>query len=165
MKFISSVLLAGSILLVGCSTTNTKSQKGGDLKVKVSSDLKADLDVDTTKKIVGTVHFQRILGIWDLKGSENFIEGVTYDGDEKWFLSGIFGKGIVEEAKSAAAYKAVVPAKADVIVAPQYIIKVKSYFFGAFRDVTAQVTGYGATIKDIKPRGPRQGMGPGVLKQ
>jgi len=66
--------------------------------------------------------------------------------------AGWFGPGIVEETKSAAAYKAVVPGKVDIIVAPQYITKVNSYFFGMYKEVTATVTGYAGRVKNIRQK-------------
>jgi hypothetical protein len=150
MKLVSLTILASTMLFVSCSTTVNRSQKSGGLDVKVRSDLKADVEVDTSKKIQGAAKHIKLFGLFDIKTSTNFADGVTYNGDggSSWFsfLSG----GVVEETKSAAAYNAVVPNKADVIVAPQYIIKVQSYFFGAWKDVTAQVTGYAGRIKDIK---------------
>lgn len=146
MKFLSVVAL---FALVSCSTTNHMSQKAGGLNVAVKSNLQADLDVDMSKKIVGKAHHVRVLGI-HTQESMNYADGVSYDGASGGGMMSFFGPGMEEAAKSAAAYNATVANKADVIVAPQYIVKVKSYFFGAYKEVTAQVWGYGAKIRDIK---------------
>jgi hypothetical protein len=126
-----------------------RSQKSGSLDVKVRSDLQADVEVDMSKKIQGTAKHTKLFGMIDIKTSKNFADGVSYDGGNSSAFS-LFSGGVVDETKSAAAYNAVVPNKADVLVAPQYMIKVESYFFGAWKEVTANVSGYAGRIKDIK---------------
>lgn len=146
MKLLPMLFVAATILVTGCSTTMNKSQKSGMLDVKVKSDLQADVDVDMTKKIVGTASHSKLFGLFNIKSSQNYVDGVAYDGGTS---GGWFGGGMIEDTKSAAAYNAVVPNKADVIVAPQYLIKVKSYFFGTYKEVTAQVSGYAGRIRNI----------------
>ena len=145
MKLLPMLVLALSFLSVSCSTKLHKSQKSGSLEVKVKSDLQADVEVDMSKKIMGTASHSRLFGLFYIKSSHNYVDGVSYDGDS----SGWFSSGLVDSTKSAAAYNAVVPNKADVIVAPQYLIKIKSYFFGAYKEVTAQVSGYAGKIRNI----------------
>jgi hypothetical protein len=147
MKFIAIVM--ASAFLVSCSTTTNRSQKSGSLDVRVKSDLQADMDIDMSKKISGTAHHTKLFGIFDIKTSKNYVDGVAYDGGASGMS--LLGPSMVDETKSAAAYNAVVPNKADVIVAPQYHIKVESWFFGAWKEVTAQVTGYAGRITNIKP--------------
>lgn len=149
MKFLSLAVIASSLFLVSCSsTTMNRSQKSGSLDVSVKSNLNADVDVDMSKKISGTAKHTKLFGIFDIKTSKHYADGVAYDGGGSGFS--LFSGGIVEDTKSAAAYRAVVPNKADVLVAPQYLIKVESYFFGAWKEVTAQVSGYAGRIKSIK---------------
>lgn len=146
MKVIA--ILASTFLFVSCSSTMNRSQKSGSLDVKVKSDLQADMDIDMAKKISGTAKHTKLFGLIDIKTSKNYADGVAYDGAAQGFS--LFTGGVVEDAKSAAAYNAVVPNKADVLVAPQYLIKVESYFFGAWKEVTAQVSGYAGRIKNIR---------------
>ena len=115
MKLLPMFVLVVSFLSVGCSTNMHKSQKGGLLDVKVKSDLQADVEVDMSKKIAGTASHSRLFGLFYVKNSQNFVDGVSFDGEN----SGWFSSGIVDSTKSAAAYNAVVPNKADVLVAPQ----------------------------------------------
>lgn len=150
MKLVSLAIIASTLTLVSCSSTVNRSQKSGGLDVKVTSNLQADMDVDMSKKIQGTAHHTKLFGLIDIKSSKNYADGVAYDGAAGGGFS-LFQGGIVEDTKSAAAYNAVVPNKADVLVAPQYMIKVESYFFGAWKEVTAQVTGYAGRIKNISP--------------
>lgn len=148
MKVLSILALTA---FVSCSTTNHLSQKTGGMNVSVRSNLHADVEVDMTKKIIGKAHHVRILGI-HTESSRNYADGVTYDtGAGGGGLFGFFGPGMEESAKSAAAYNATVPNKADVLVAPQYLVKVKSYFFGAYKEVHAQVWGYSGKVRNITP--------------
>jgi hypothetical protein len=140
--------LLTAFLLVGCSSKAHLAQRSGNLDLQVKSRLQADIEVDMQKKIVGRSYHSSVFGI-DIKSSRNYADGVTY-GDQKGksgFL--FFGPGIVEEAKSAAAYNATVPNKADVLVAPQYHVKVNSWFFGLYKEVHAQVWGYAGKIRNI----------------
>jgi hypothetical protein len=103
-----------------------------------------------SKKIMGKAHHIRIFG-FHTKKSLNYADGVSYgvDSSSGGPLS-FMGSGMEEEAKSAAAYNAAVSNKADVIVAPQYFVKVKSYVFGLYKEVNAQIWGYSGKIIDIK---------------
>jgi len=145
MKFM--IVLTLAFIFTGCSSVH-KSQKSGSIDLGVKSDLRADIDVDMSKKIMGTAQHSRLFGLIYVKSSENFAEGVTYNNEGESFLN--FWEGIETNTKRAAAYNAVSTNKADIIVAPQYIIKVKSYLFGAWKEVTAQISGYSGTIKNIK---------------
>ncbi|MES2526737.1 MAG: hypothetical protein V4598_06605 [Bdellovibrionota bacterium] len=144
------ILVSALAFLASCSTTNNLSQKSGGLNVAVKTNLQADLDIDMSKKIIGKAKHVRILG-FHTESSKNYADGVTYDGGSAGGgLFGMFGGGMEESAKSAAAYNATVPNKADVLVAPQYLLKVTSYFFGAYKEVSAQVWGYSGKIRNIK---------------
>jgi hypothetical protein len=145
MKNTSLGILVALMAMSSCSTTYNKNQKSSSLHVSAKSDLRADLDIDMTKKISGSATHTKLFGIFDLKTSQSYVDGVNYDVPASGFFSG----GVVEETKAAAAYNAVAPNKVDVIVAPQYVIKVKTVFLGAYKEVTAQVTGYGAKIRNI----------------
>ncbi len=148
MKF---VLILALTVLASCSSTNNLSQKSGALNVSLKSNLHADVDVDMQKKIVGKAHHIRVFGI-HTQSSTNYADGITYDGSagNGGGLFGFFGPGMEESAKSAAAYNATVPHKADVLVAPQYLVKVNSYFFGIYKEVHVQVWGYAGKIRNIR---------------
>jgi hypothetical protein len=149
MKFFKTTLIvASAMLFVSCSSTYNRSQRTAEVDVQIKSNLHADVEVDTSKKIQGTAKHTKLFGLIDIKSSKNYADGVNYGTDSSGFS--FFSGGIVEDTKSAAAFNAVVPNKADVLVAPQYFIKVESYFFGAWKEVTANVSGYAGKIKDIK---------------
>ncbi len=149
MKFILTALLLTQFY--SCSSTMNKTQDSGSINAKVEGRLTADIDVDMSKKIQGTAYQARLFGFIWLRSANHFADGVTYNG-APGVQSGWFGPSMEEETKSAAAYKAVVPNQVDLIVAPQYITKVHSYLFGAYKEVTATVTGYGARVKNIRQK-------------
>jgi len=143
------LLIATSFsFLIGCSTTINKGQNSGSVNVNINSHLKADVDVDMSRQVKGTANHKTLLWIFPIKSTDRFVDGVSYNGGESGFS--LFSGGMVEQTKSAAAYNAVVPNKVEVLVAPQYIVQVKSYFFGAWKEVTATVSGYAGKIRDFK---------------
>jgi hypothetical protein len=137
-----------SLIFTSCSTTLNKSQQAGGMNLNVQGNLQADVEVDMNRQVKGTAHHMKLLWIFPIKESHRFVDGVTYNGGDSGFQ--LFSGGMVEETKSAAAYNAVVPNKVDVLVAPQYVVKVKSYFFGAWKEVSATVTGYAGRIREFK---------------
>ncbi|HXH73755.1 MAG TPA: hypothetical protein VNJ08_02250 [Bacteriovoracaceae bacterium] len=141
-------LVLALCFLNGCSTTAHRSQSTGSLDASVKSNLHAEIDVDMTKQVKGTAHHQKVLWFIPVKDTNRYAEGVTYNGGGSGWNP--FAGGIVDETKAAAAYNAVVPNKIDVLVAPQYLVQVKSYVFGIWKDVTVSVTGYAGKIRDIK---------------
>ena len=108
----------------------------------IESHLKADITVDMTKKLTGAASCATLFGVIDLSGPSKYADGVF--ASTAGFLS--FGTG-PDDLKAAAAYNAVI-GKADVIVAPQYIIEKKSYL--VYSKTTVWVTGYAGTIKKIE---------------
>lgn len=143
------IVIAASFLLTGCASTLHKSQTSGTLDVGVAGNLQADIDVDMTKQVKGTAHHSKVLWLIPVKDTNRYAEGVTYGGNGSggWNL---LGPSLVDETKSAAAYNAVVPNKVEVLVAPQYLVQVKSYFFGIWKEVTVSVTGYAGKVRNIK---------------
>ena len=79
-------------------------------------------------------------------GSDNtYADGVNYTG------SGALNLNLLDstsKVKSAAAYKAISNAKADVLVAPIYFTKENNYIL--WKDIKATVRGYPANIKGIR---------------
>lgn len=130
-------------MTTGCTSVN-KSQRNSSINISVESHLDAHIDVDMSRKITGTAVEVRVLGI-TTKSSKYYADGVSYNGAG----GSLFG-GIAELAKAGAAYRAVRSEKnVDVIVAPQYVIKEKS-FFPFYKKVIATVTGYPGKIRSIK---------------
>lgn len=153
MKSLSLALLTASVLMTGCSTTLNKSQQSSSIDIATKSDLTADIDVDMNKVLKGSAQQVTVLGFIDIEKAEQFADGVTYNGGSSGFS--LFSGGIVESTKAAAAYRAVAKQEADVIVAPQYIVRVESKFLGLYKKVTASVTGYAGKIRNIRTTNKR----------
>lgn len=133
------------LLSVSCGTVTNRSIPSGSLALGVPNNLKADIQVDMTKKLSGVASATRVLGI-RINGSNNYMDGVTYGtGNEGGFS--LFDTS--DEVKSAAAYNAINGSNADVIIAPQYIIQ-KSGFLFFFSKTVVKVTGYPGVIKKIE---------------
>ena len=141
------ILILSMSFLFSCSTTTNRNQKSSALDVSLTSRLEAELDIDMSKKIHGTAKQSKLFGFINIHSAKDYVDGVNYDGSGSGFS--LFSGGVVEDTKSAAAYNAVVPNKADVIVAPQYVVRVHS-FLGIYKEVTALVSGYAGRIKDIR---------------
>lgn len=130
--------------MFGCGTIHT-SQHSGPLDVRVVAPLKADVAVG--EKITGTASSVNLLWLFNLGGPDRFADGVAYNTEDKevprvsWFIP-------IENIKAAAVYDAVSKSKADVIVAPKYVVEYNDYLL--FRTVQVTVIGYKGTINGIK---------------
>lgn len=133
--------VAAMTLLVGCSSLN-QSAVSPAVNSTVTADFKADVEVGkkTTAKSTTTV----ILGFIKL-GDNEFADGVSYG------TGFSLGLGGAEGAKSAAAYKAIKAANADILVAPTYVVKEDGFGF-LYTTIEAQVTGFAGNIKSVKQK-------------
>lgn len=132
-----------SALLAGCASQNV-SQPAVPLQGTVKTDLKADVRVG--EPIHGQSSMNVLFGVIKLGKDNQYADGVVYGGGESGFAS--LGIDPVSSAKSAAAFKAVKSAGADLIVAPRYEVDVNDYFI--FKTVNVKVTGQKGTIAGIR---------------
>ena len=135
-RYLLPILAVSVMTVTGCSTVN-KSHTYAPLDVSLSSALEADLDVDTSRKVMGTSTAGYLLGF------------IKTDGDAK-FADGYGGNGRVGTVKSAAAYNAIQSGNGDVLIAPQYNVRVKNYL--VFTRITVDVEGYRGKITSINKR-------------
>ena len=112
----------------------------------------ADIDVDMSKKISGTATMKKFL-FFTTTQPENFADGVTYsmNGTNSTGLLAFLGGSPVDGVKSAAAYNALNSAKAEILVAPTYVVKSIDNLIT--KEITVQVSGYAGKLKSIKPVG------------
>lgn len=142
--FRSTVFGVVALSMFGCGTIHT-SQHSGPLDVRVVAPLKADVSVG--EKITGTASSVNLFWLFNLGMPDKFADGVLYNTEAKegprvsWFIP-------IENIKAAAVYDAVSKSKADVIVAPKYVVEYNDYLL--FRRVHVTVTGYKGTINGIK---------------
>lgn len=147
-----------SLATVSCSTSVHRSQMSTSLDVTMESNLTADIEVDLTKQLKGSAKQSMIFWFFDLDVPEYFTEGVAYNkGSNNFSLSTLSPmNGLLDSVKAAAAYRATYETKADVLVFPQYNVKVTTRFMGFYKEVVANVYGYAGNIKSIKPTDPRK---------
>jgi len=150
MKIFKNLLLSLTMLsLFSCTTMINKSQTNGSIDISIAGNLKADIDVDMSRKLKGVGSESVLFGMIKMKSARNYLDGVTYGGGESG--GGFFSDGAISRAKAAAAYDAIKKAgDVDVLVAPQYTVHQSKVFFGAYRTVSVQVVGYAGKIKSIK---------------
>jgi hypothetical protein len=141
MKKIAIIMVALlTFLEAGCTTLHS-SQQSADLVTAVNGNLKADIDVG--EKISGASQVITLFGFINF-GDDKFADGVSYGGNSNFALGG----RSIDQAKSAASYKAVLSSEADVIVLPRYTIEVTDYLL--FKSTKATVTGNKGVIKSYK---------------
>lgn len=134
-------ILAIVLVLSACSATHV-SQPGSTLVSKVEAPLQAEISVGN--KIYGVAKNTRVLGLFNF-GPHKFADGVNYGTGLEQNLRDEYA-----EIKAAAAYQATHKAKADVIVAPRYVIESQNYFL--YRTTVARVEGYKGVINKISKK-------------
>ncbi len=137
-----ALILSFPTLMVGCSTLN-QSAPSQALTSSVNVDFAADVEVGGITK--GSSKTTILFGFIKL-GDSKFADGVNYGTNKP-----LFGFSAAEDAKSAAAYKALKKSNADVLVAPRYTVD-EFNFLHIFRTIDAEVTGYAGTIKAVKQK-------------
>lgn len=144
MKIVTITLaVALTALTTGCTTIHA-SQSSAELDTRVSANINADIDVGD--KISGDSKVVTIFGFINF-GDSKFADGINYGSSSNFSIGG----RAVEEAKSAASYKAISTANADVIVMPRYSIEVTDFLI--FKNTAARVVGNRGVIKSFKPTG------------
>lgn len=136
-----ALLLCLSVLLSACSATHV-SQPDSALISKVEAPLEAEITVGN--KIYGVAKNTRVLGLFNF-GPHTFADGVHYGTGFEQRLSDEYA-----EIKAAAAYQATHKSRADVIVAPRYIIESHNYFL--YKTTVARVEGYKGVINRISKK-------------
>jgi hypothetical protein len=159
---VSSVSLLCSILWFSVTAGGCVSERASQPSAPLGSfavervELQADIDVDMDRRLTGEATEETLLWFITLKRPKSYAANVRYsaDGSSLSFLDSLFG-GAAERMKSAAAYNAVY-GKADIIVAPQWVVEVEDYV--VFSRTTARVSGYAGTIREIyqDPREQRE---------
>jgi len=145
-----------SVLLCGC-TTNYLSEPSSELKVRTVGILKPDIEIG--EKIEATATVSRICYMF-IFGPSKFAEGVNYgDSCGRGLVEDSFWGDTVAEAKAAAAYRACVENKADLIICPRYYVIINSYPF--YKEVNAKVFGYKGVLKGVHlPKAKQPGAQP-----
>jgi len=140
IKLLSALAL--SVTFVGCSSLN-QSAPSNALRSSIEAEFSPDIEIGP--RVTGRSKTTVIFGFLRF-GDSQFADGVNYGVGKP-----SFGSGAVEEAKSAAAYKALQTSKADLLVAPKYTVD-EFNFLNIFRTFDAEVTGFSGKIKSVKQK-------------
>ena len=145
-------ILAGSVALLGTACSHVEASKVGE-QVAIKMPVMIKTDVQTkNEKINGSATVHSILGIISWGPSKQAI-GVNYFAGEQRTDGGIgqiFSLAARSEAvaRNAAAYEATSKAKADIILAPQFILTTKDYI--VYKSIKCDVTGFPGFIQGVK---------------
>jgi hypothetical protein len=150
MQFISRFGLLFSILLAlvmgsGCSSVQ-KSQINRPVQIEIRSDMKAHVDVDMTKKLVGYASGGYLFNLIKVAGDDKYLDHVAFNGHEPGIFSFL---SKVNTIKGAAAYNAIRTSDADILVNPQYVVE-ESHWNPFYKQIKVKVTGYPGKIIKIK---------------
>ena len=153
MKYICIII---TLLITSC-TNVSYNQLEGNVDVKITANLNADITVGD--KISGAGSETIILWFFRLPGKRFKAEGdvVAYSSKSpaeinipilSSFFNAINVFNVVENAKGQAIHDAITLSNADLIVNPKFTITENDFFI--FKSVTCEVTGKKGTIKSIK---------------
>jgi len=153
MKYICIII---TLLITSC-TNVSYNQLEGNVDVKITANLNADITVGD--KITGSGSETVILWFFRLPGKRFKAEGdvVAYSSESpakinipilSSFFNAINVFNVVENAKGQAIHDAITLSNADLIVNPKFTITENDFFI--FKSITCEVTGKKGTIKSIK---------------
>ena len=134
------------LLSFGC-TSIKKSHLNSSVEISVKSDLKAVIEVDTSKKLIGYASGVYLFHLFKISGDDRFGDGVSYNQKDTPFFERLFS--LTHSVKSAAAYNAIRTSRADVIMSPQYVIETNNWN-PLYKQVKVKVTGFPGKIVSIK---------------
>lgn len=145
-KIITLALAALGVAFIGTACKSTETNRPGD-HVQITMPLTLDPQVEIgTKKITGSAAVHSILGFINWGVSDQAVGAKFGTGVAADMLSFIpSGENV---AKNGAVYNACVTNNADLIIAPQYILKTENYF--VYKVIKCNVTGFPGTIKSVK---------------
>ena len=153
MKYICIII---TLLITSC-TNVSYNQLEGNVDVKITANLNADITVGD--KITGTGSETIILWFFRLPGKRFKAEGdvIAYSSESpaeinipilSSFFNAINVFNVVENAKGQAIHDALTLSNADLIINPKFTITEDDFFI--FKTVKCEVTGKKGTIKSIK---------------
>jgi hypothetical protein len=143
-----------SLILCSCKATHKSFQSAPVVSRNVELDpIKADIQVDESKKLTGESAFKYFLFI-KIKGDNTYADGMLYS-TEFAPSSGFhqrpvykYYSGRIAKIKACAAYNALSQGDYDLLVHPTYSVTKKSFFIG--KKIIVNVSGYGAKYKNFR---------------
>lgn len=143
MKKLTYVLtICAGVLATSCFTSCASYQKEAAImglnSGRINTYVEADLDYANAKKVEGAVNTSTLFGFIELKKNGN-----------KLLKSSNRYKGLTKR-ESQALYRAKESSQVDVILEPEFESEKHSWFFGAYKETSTKVTGWGVNMKGIK---------------
>lgn len=148
-KFFVTGVIAGLLALLSTGCANIKASKlSSQVSVPMEPVYVRPTIVAGKKTISGKATVHSLFGIitWGVNAQA---VGVSYDAGPGGFVNPIASLAEKSEsvARNAAAYEATTSCKADIILAPQYVIVTKDYFI--YKSITCKVKGFPGFVKGV----------------
>jgi len=131
-----TTILAITLMMSSCSTTNNQSVISAGVGVAVNTD-PAKAEYSIGNKISGSASATYLFGMLPLSEPNSFADGV----------SGFGGFGGSAKVKSAAAFNAMESANADMIINPQYVVTMNKTLLTTTYKAT--VTGWAGNVTNV----------------
>lgn len=148
---IVSMCAAGVLAILGTGCTSVETNRVGN-QLQVNMPVMVQPTIETGNQVInGSATVHSIFGIFTWGPSEQAV-GVDYGvasnggGTLSELLSFTAKSEVV--ARNAATYNATTSAKADIILAPQYVLTVNDYFF--YKSINCKVKGFPGYLKSVK---------------
>jgi hypothetical protein len=142
MLLLALAAVGCAVLSTGCISTEAN-RVGDQISVKMSLKLDPQVDVKS-QKVSGSAAVHSVLGFINW-GVNSQAVGVNF-GTSADFLNIVpNGENV---AKNGAVYNACIKNKADLLVAPQYVITKKNFI--VYQVIQCQVTGFPGYVKSVK---------------
>lgn len=161
-NIITMLCTAGMLAFLGTGCTGIETNRVGN-QVQVNMPVMVQPTVETQDIVInGSATVHSILGIFSWGPNAQAV-GVYY-GVNSIANGGVFDNLLTYTSKSeivarnAAAYEATTSAKADIILAPQYVLTTTDYF--VYKSINCKVKGYPGFIKGVKVVEPKCPMKP-----
>ncbi len=147
-KFFGLALAAGAMMLAGTGCSSIESSKvSAQVNVKFK-EVKVDADIEAREQqVTGSATVHTLFGflVW---GANAEAVGVDYYGTGWLDVSSFFISPSTLKARNAAAYNALAPLKADLILAPQYTLTTEDFLI--YKKVNCKVKGFPGFVKKVK---------------
>ena len=129
------------VLMSSCaSTSRTGVIAPMEAEVIPVKEIKADIDLNGNQQVTGNAKQWYVAGI-RVSGGNTYFENLS----EKRSMFG----GRTSKAQASAMYDALQDGGYDMLVNPQYVNNIHSYFFGLVKRYDVTVKDYGAKIKSV----------------
>ena len=146
MNFFLIIFPIIAILTGSCSSIN-KGHLNSNLKISIESNMNASINVDTSQKLTGYASGIYLFHLFKISGDSKYADDIEFNEGKAGTFEQLFSN--TYPVKAAAAYNAIRTSKADVIIAPQYVIESNNWN-PFYKEVKVKVTGYPGYIVSIR---------------